>query len=162
MPLRIEIVAEDEAELRALVAALQPLLGQAAPAPSRVPVNDRGEAAAVMTVDLPAAGDVVEAPKNKGGRPRKVREEPASGPDLDKERETAPEQETNGKADDEDARKQAIELLRTVFARAPKGPPMIKALQQKYAVTKFVDVPVERAAELLADANKADAATSPR
>ena len=82
--------------------------------------------------------------------------EPADDDEIPGDIEQAEEPEAEGEAEaaamsPADAKLKALDMLRTAYL-SPGGPANVKALQTKYGVTKFVEVPDSKGAELFEDA----------
>lgn len=146
-------------EMKAIMAALA---GRGA---QIVPVEDGSGAHATMPPPAPAED---ESKPKKRGRPKGSKNKPKDE-DENPAEDTAPEGDDTpeddapegdapeGDALNEDitpdaARKEAVRLIQSVFKADASRMDDITALQRKYDVPKFSDVPDDKALELLADA----------
>lgn len=176
MGIRIEITGSSVDEVRAFLAGLHLAMSEGKPGGVQtvVALAPNGKPAAIMeAVQIEAADDEVAgaaevlmaddeddladpldpAPveKKKRGRPPKAKAEtPAAEP------APAPAPAPAAATDPAKDRDRAIEIMRMVFARGAAGAKRIRELQDKFSCLKFSDVPLDRAAELLAAAEAAD------
>lgn len=160
MPIKIEIIADNEKELDRMLATLsRHLFAQGAvttPGPkatgglqtsqlAKIEPMDMGDEAA--PTDDEDDGEAAEEERQKRGRGRP----PGS---KNKPKDDAPDA-----PDSKASLSKAIEILNKVFARGFKGADEVKALTKRYQVRKFADVPLDKAADLLADAERLDRET---
>lgn len=185
MPITVEIVAQDVAELEQIVAKLSALV-----TPPLVIGNPRpalpGQAGTVAVAasasgllyngkvpdaghadpegyDAPAVEEDKPAPAAKGKAKAKKEPEPKPEPttepaatDLPK----VPDDESVSRL--EDLRTKAVAILVSVYGRAKQGGhTKVKELIQKYGVRQFADVPLDKVEDLYADALRVDQETTP-
>lgn len=162
MPIRVEITANDADELRSLMRALAPaVFGQGlalkhvvsgdgpALASTMVSVEpmDMGDEADPNAVEDKADEDTetdVETPaKRSRGRPKGSKNAP-----------TMPQAATP-----EELREKAIALAHEIFGRGPSAQKSVLELRNKFGVTKFIEVSLDRAGELLDGMEALDKAT---
>jgi hypothetical protein len=163
MPINVHFAADTAEELHQLVKQFtQHFPGHVAPAPSteRVVSAPGGKPAAVMRVVPEPVADAEEGAPEPDPEVESIASEPE--PEVKKPRAAKKDKpaETKAAAGDKveqaKAKEEAIAILQRVFGRAPVGPKEIKALQQKFGVAKFVDVPLDQADDLLTAAKAAD------
>lgn len=164
MPIKIEIIANDEKELDRMLGALtRHLFAQGAvttPGPKATGGVQASQLAKIEPMDMgdeagPTGdeddGEAASAEPEKRGRGR-----PPGA--KNKPKDEAPAGEA-GLPDPKVQLQKAIEILNKVFARGFKGADEVKALTKKYQVRKFADVPLDKAGDLLADAERIDRET---
>ena len=167
--IRIELIADTPEELERMVATISRL------APGRVEfgtgpaVMKDAEGRAVAMVDVaedmgvadevdePAPEEeepVAEEPKRGRGRPAGAKNKPKAEPDggpglppIDAEPTPAFDAEAAKKLRDD-----AVKMLVEIFGRKAAGQKAVKELQVKWGVSKFVDVELEFAEKLHAEA----------
>ncbi len=164
MPIKIEIVANDEKELDRMLGSLtRHLFGQGVVTKAEAPPSSGRLATQVAKIEPMDMGDEAgptgdeddgeaasaEPEKRGRGRPPGAKNKP---------KDEAPAGEA-GLPDPKVQLQKAIEILNKVFARGFKGADEVKALTKKYQVRKFADVPLDKAGDLLADAERIDRET---
>jgi hypothetical protein len=109
------------------------------------------------SLDLTVHGSKEEAdaaPKKTRGRPKGSTKKAAEAPDEAPDTSDAPA-EDDGSMENltpKAAREKGTNLIQTYFAQNPNNLAKVTAISAKYGVTKFIDIPDDKAAAFLADA----------
>lgn len=177
MPIKIELTADTPEALQALLAGLTNHLRPLTVTPVRDMEDLKRVAGSVpnspkrqtVTIDAPPAVDEAPVPedadieptavelaadeddtnKKKAGRPKGAKNKPK---DPDPGPVSAPNAGTDKALSPSDALNRAIEILTQLYTRGPTGQDGVRKLQQKYGVKSFVQMPPDKAHDLLADA----------
>jgi hypothetical protein len=192
VPIKIEVTAESPEELRYLLDGLNNQLAQTTPTPMTIKELSRTASTTTVTavpvvnpkrdtftVDAPKAveeaaipedadiepslaereADEEDTSKKKAGRPKGAKNKPK---DPEPEAVSAPDAKSDKGLSPADALNRAIEILTALYTTGATGQDGVRKLQQKYAVKSFVQMPLDQAHALLADARTlADATNRP-
>jgi hypothetical protein len=170
MPIKIEIIGENGADVAALMADLKKHLAacDASPAAVAAVTNARvvveappgkadpeaGEEPEVEDEDLPQPEPIPEPKKTR------AKKAPASDGDGEASQEVSSPPFEKPAADLDKIKADAISLAVQIFARTKKGgPAKVKDLQTKYNVSKFADLKPDQVEAFATDVAQADEET---
>ena len=159
-PLTLHLEAQSLEELMDMLDEVMSTLRPDHIGSGEIEENEDGASLTLTVHNSKAEADA--EPKKRRGRPKGSTKKAEAPEEEEEEEETAASEEhtpTNtvddGSMEDltpKGAREKGTQLVQTYFAQNPNNLAKVTALSTKYGVSKFVDIPDDKAAAFLADA----------